>query len=162
VLGSFSHDFEGHEDVFWSTAIEIIERMFDRHGDQSDGMDPLQQRVAIRCIEQVKRNMDGLYPALTRVLISVIGFYGEPGYANSKSAFCLFRDAFYLELMRFPDLYENDPEKASDYLPKDVRYDPENAAFVKIYRGGEERFTELRALSIEPVSLYHDVRRSAG
>ena len=153
VLYSFANDFEGHEDTFWPTAIDIVDAVFGQFGDQPDQMDPLQQRVAIKCIDKVKQNMDGYYPALTRVLLSVIGSYSEPAIKNPNSAFSLLKRAFYAELMRFPELYEKDPEKAGHYLAKDVRYDAENRALVKIYSGGQEESTDLRTLSIEPVSF---------
>ena len=153
VLYSFANDFEGHKDIFWSTALDIVDAVFGQFGDQPDQMDPLQQRVAIKCIDKVKQNMDGYYPALTRVLLSVIGSYSDPAIKNPNSAFSLFKRAFYAELMRFPELYEKDPEKAGHYLAKDVRYDAENRALVKIYSGGQEESTDLRTLSIEPVSF---------
>ena len=153
VLYSFANDFEGHEDAFWSTAIDIVNGLFGRFGDQPDGMDPLQHRVAIKFIDKVKENMDGWYPALTRVLLPVIGPYEDPANKNPNSAYSILRKAFYAELMRFPELYEKDPEKAGDFLPKNVRYDAKSAALVQIYLLGQERSTNLRTLSIEPVSF---------
>lgn len=153
MLYSFANDFEGHEDAFWSTAIGIFDAVFDKVGKQPDGMDPLQQRVAIKFIDKVKENMDGFYPALTRVLLPVIGPYEDPANKNPNSAYSLLRKAFYAELMRFPELYKKDPEKADDYLPKNVRYDAKNAALVQIYSLGEEIPTSLLTLSIESVSF---------
>lgn len=159
MLYSFANDFEGHEDAFWTTAIDIFGAVFGKFGEQPDGMDPLQQRVAIKFIDKVKENMDGLYPALTRVLLPVIGPYEDPAKKNPNSAFSLLREAFYAELMRFPELYKKDPEKAGDYLPKNVRYDAKNATFVQIYLLGEEIPTSLLTLSIQPVSFKADVVR---
>ena len=153
VLYSFANDFEGHEDAYWHTAIDIVDGLFGRFGDQPDGMDPLQQRVAIKFIDKVKENIDGLYPALTRVLLPVIGPYEDPANKNPNSAHSLLRKAFYAELMRFPNLYEKDPEKAGDFLPKNVRYDDKTAALVQIYLLGQEKSTNLRTLSIESVSF---------
>ena len=97
--------------------------------------------------------MDGWYPALTRVLLPVIGPYEDTTNKNPKSAYAILKNAFYAELVRFPTLYEKAPEKAGDFLPKNVRYDTENRALVHIYAGGEEASTNLRTLSIESVSF---------
>jgi hypothetical protein len=160
VICSFANDFDGHEDVFWTTAIDIVDEIFPKFTAQPDGMNPLQQRVAVKFIEKVRENMDGYYPALTRVLLPVIGPYGEHVSDNPNSAFSLLRQAFYAELVRFPQLYEKKPERATQYLPKNVQYDTEYGALVQIYRGGEERSTELRGLSIEPVSFHKIPRKS--
>ena len=153
VLYSFANDFGGHEDAYWSAALGIVGAVFGRYGEQPDGMNPLQQRVAIKFIDKVKDNMNGYYPALTRVLLPIVGPYQDAVKDNPRAANSLLGKAFYAELKRFPELYEKDPEKAKNYLPKNVRYDPEKAALVQIYAGGKEVPTELHTLSIEPVSF---------
>lgn len=160
VIYAFANDFEGHEDAFWSTAIDLVEAVFGRFEELPGGMDPLQQRVAIKFIDKVRRNMDGYYPALTRVLLPVIGPYSDAAEESPNSAFSILRDAFYAELARFPELYEKDPEKAGHYLPKNIRFDADNAALVRIYGSGKEVPTELRTLSIAPVSFEAEAVRT--
>ncbi len=150
----FSNDFDGFDDAYWSSAINLTQLYFHAIGDQPDGMNPLQQRIALKLIAKVKDNMDGWYPAVTRVLLSVIGSYdSEVKGRNPKSAYSLLKNAFYCELKRFPALYEKDATKAQNYLPPDVRYDEANATFTKRYRGGEERTTEILKLDLEPVTI---------
>ena len=120
VLCSFANDFDGHEDVYWTTALGIVNTVFPQFQEQPDGMSSLQQRVAIKMIKNVKVNMKGYYPALTRILLPVMGPYDETGSNNPNSAFGILRKAFYAELRHFPDLYEKDPGKSSHYLPKNV------------------------------------------
>lgn len=164
VIYSFANDFEGYDDAFWSTALELTNNYFRRFGAQLDGMNPLQQRLALKLMAKVKDNMDGWYPAVTRVLLSVIGPYNDSTTKgeNPNSAYSLLRRAFYSELMRFPDLYEKDPEKAADYLPPDIRYEADSATLIKICRGGEESSTELQTLSIEPVNFGAIRKRPTG
>jgi hypothetical protein len=160
VFCSFANDFNGHEDVYWTSAHGLFSDVFPRFGSQTDGMNPLQQRVAIKFMHKVKQNMEGYYPALTRDLVSLIGPYRDAVTENPRSAFSLLREAFYAELRRFPEVYQSAPEKAGHYLPKDVRYDAENASLVKIYRLGRERSTELRTLTIGPVSFAAEAIRN--
>jgi hypothetical protein len=162
LFNSFANDFEGYDDVFWTTATGMLTRIFERFSGESNGMSPLQQRVAIKLVDEVRNNMQGYYPAMMRVLVSVIGPYEEPGDSNPNSAFSFLRRAFYAELQRFSELWEKDPTMARSYLPKDVRYDKNRAAVVKIYRGGQERATELRALRIDPVPLRTVLRKTRG
>ena len=134
--------------------------MFKKIGAHPDGLDPLQQRTAIKFMDRVKRNLDGFYPALTRVLLLMIGPYRDAVQVNPKSAFGLLREAFFLEMKRLPDLHANHPEKLSHYIPPGIRYDAEKGALIRRYRGGEERATELASLKIEPISFTSQAIRS--
>ena len=153
VMGSFANDFEGGpEDPFWSTAHQLFHAVFDVYGDVPDGMDPLQQRVAIKMIKKVNDNMNGLYPALTRVLLPVIGPYDSRMKINPKSAYALFKEAFYSELKRLPELHKKHPEKVAHYI-SGGRYDAETEVVIRVYADGKEVSTDLRSLEPEPVSF---------
>jgi hypothetical protein len=97
--------------------------------------------------------MEGLYPAIARVLLAVIGPYeGRPPIAE-RTAFVILKDAVYKELQRLPTLHSKEPDKISDYLPANVTYDPATNALTHTYRRGEAQVTHLSALNLPEVDL---------
>lgn len=160
VLNSFANDFDGSEGPFWSMAIGVFGEVFEHFGDLPDGMDPLQQHVAIKMMDKVKHNMDGFYPALTRVLLLTIGPYRDAVRVNPKSAFGLLREAFYAEMKRLPELHRTHPEKVGHYIPPGARYDAEKGVLIRVFADGQERATDLSKLKLEPISFTTDVIRN--
>lgn len=157
TFNAFANDFaveaDGWDDPFWIPAIQLLGKVFGRHGDLPDGVDPLQQRIAQKLIEKVQENMRGLYPILTRVLIRTIGPYRQGPEINARSAFGLLREAFYREMKNLPDLHSSNPEHASRLIPRGARLDAASSTLAHQYRGGEEDVTDLNALDIPPVSF---------
>src|SRR5258708_37412598 len=123
------------------------------HGDQPAGMSPLQQQLAVQLIEKLRHNMDGMYPAIARVLLAVIGPYGGHPRITERTAFVILKDAVYKELQRLPDLHSKDPSKIPDYLPSNVTYDPALNTLTHAYRRGSSQVTDLSALAIPDVDL---------
>lgn len=156
VLCVFSNDFEGHNDPFWGTSVGLMQEAFPKFSKQPEGMNPLQQRLAIKIRNKIRDNMEGYYPALTRLLLPVIGSYEHPAVPENNSAFAILKSAFYSELKKFPDLSGSKPEKSKDYLPANFLYDAEKKTFIQLYRLGESDSTDLSALSIDPISLTAD------
>ncbi|HLG45273.1 MAG TPA: hypothetical protein VKY24_03440, partial [Reyranella sp.] len=74
-IAGISNNFKGHGDIFWMMAIELLRKAFPMFSDEADGMTPYQQRLAMMLISRVRDNMNGRYPAVTRVLLAVVGPY---------------------------------------------------------------------------------------
>lgn len=156
VLCVFSNDFEGHDDPFWHVSIGLMREAFPKFSEQPEGMNPLQQRLAIKIRDTIRENMDGYYPALTRLLLPIIGPYEHPAVPQQSTAFGILRRVFYAELKKLPELVEREPNKLGDYLPKNVLYDTQKKTLIQLYRSSESDPTDLATLSIEPVSLTED------
>lgn len=148
-----SNNFQGGDDDYWSYALSILEVIFPRYGEEPDGMDPLQQAVAIKFMKKVDDNMNGWYPALTRVLLDVLGPYRVTDFENPKSAFAIFSNAFYERMKKYPALVAKDKKKSGDYLSTWNRYEEDQKAIVHIYRDGQERKTELEKVKLGPSSF---------
>ena len=157
TFNAFANDFavetNSWDDPFWIAAMQLLGEVFGRWGDLPEGVDPLQQRVAQKLIDKVQENMRGLYPSVTKVLISAIGPYRQGPEINPQTAFGLLKEAFYQELKRLPDLQRLKPEVAARMIPRGTRLDLDRSSLVHLYRGGEEHVTDLRALDIPPVSF---------
>lgn len=153
VLETTSHEFSGFDDKFWRMEREIWDAVFPRFGAQPTGMDPLQQRFAMKLIEKVRESMEGWYSPMLRLTLALVGPYAAKGESKERTAFKIFRDALYTELKAFPDFYESDPERAKSVLPGNVRYDPDTAELIHRYSFGGEDRTNLKNLEIAPVSF---------
>lgn len=155
-LFAFANDFDGWDDPFWHMAREIVDGVFPWNGTPPDGMNPFQQRVAIKLLKKTSENMDGWYPALSRILLAVLGPFESKDETNN-SAHGLLKRAFYYELVKYPDLYQKDVARALDKLPATVRYSPTTATFIHRYRMNNVQLTELKRLSLKPISFAKEV-----
>lgn len=143
ALESVSNKFSGFDDLSWSFALSIIGSVFDQYGDIPQGMSPLQQAVAIRIVDKLRDNMRGYYPALSRVMLAVIGPY-EAGDGNKPgTARTILKNCLYEELKKIPALYDRDPDKLLDKLPPHVVYDRFSNSLTHTYRDGAKRVTIL-------------------
>jgi|GEM_PF-1929697 len=158
---TFCNDFDGGDDPFWHSAISINRHVFQRFGGNVSGFDPLQQRIALKLLQKVDENLEGFYPAVTRMLLSTIGSYEVPKEENVNRPWELFVHAFFHRFQSFPALYEKNQEKAETYLPSNVRYDPKRRSIIKTYRGGKERETILGDLNLPEVSVNDHLRLRA-
>lgn len=152
-LSAVADNFSGPGDSYWLYAREIFGNVFPSSSNAPIGMDPLQQRVALKIIEQVSENVTGVYPALSRVLLSIFGPYGSHGNAPTGSAFDLLETAVYNELKQLPQLAKDPKAKIGDFLPDNVRYDAAKDELVHTYVGGTERRTHLAGLSLPQVTF---------
>lgn len=156
-LEGVSNQFAGFNDLFWSMALDLTGLVYGRYASgETAGMTPLQQRLSIKIIRKVRENMNGYYPAITRVMVAVIGPYNEASGRVARSGFTVLRDAFYAELKSLRVLAAKSPEKVADYLPPNVTYDAARDVLIHTYRGGSTTETDLRALSyLVPLDLTH-------
>jgi hypothetical protein len=160
---SFCNEFEGGDDSFWSAAISINQHVFDQFRGEERGFDPLQQRVALKMLRKVDENLEGWYPAISRMFLSTIGYYEPPKEDDKNKPWELFVHAFFFRFQAFPELYDRDKDKAETYLPNDVRYEPERQSIIKTYLGGDERETVLCDLDLADININNHLRsKSAG
>lgn len=153
VLENTSPEFSGFDDKLWNMTREIWDSVMPRFGTQEAGMDPLQQRFALKLLENIRESMEGYYSALSRQALAVIGPYNAKAESKERTAFKICRDAFYHELLAFPAFEASDPARAASFLPNNVRYEAETTALVHRYSFGGEDKTVLRDLVIANPSL---------
>ena len=157
-LASIANTFSGYDDANWLHAIGVMMEVFPSHGAEPDGMDPLQQQIAIRLVKNLERNMSGWYPAVSRVLISTIGPYRDNSAADeARPASSILMDAVYLKLKKLPDLIEKDPEQLKDFLPSNVTYDADSRSLIHTFSDGATETTHLDGLVIQDVDLFDEV-----
>ena len=153
-MESISNNFQGPSDPWWQLSHGIISDVFPSIGDQPSGLNPLQQQLALQLIDKLKENMEGWYPALTRVLLATIGPYNRKSISiKNRTAFVLLKEAVYFELQQLPHLYKNHPKKLKDYLPDNIRYDVKKNQLIHTYFGGKKSITELSKLKIKEVDF---------
>jgi hypothetical protein len=154
VLENTSYDFAGYDDKFWAMARQIWDAILPRFGTQHAGMDPLQQRFALKLSEKLRESMEGgWYSPISRQALAIIGPYAARGESKERTAFKICRDAVYRELRALPEFYEKDPERAKSFLPDNVRYERETAELIHRYSFGGEDRTRLNALEVPAISL---------
>jgi hypothetical protein len=153
VLENTAYDFAGFDDQFWTMAREIWDAMLPRFASEGAGMDPLQQRFAMKLIEKTKENLEGYYSPLPRQALAIIGPYAAKGETGERSSFKICRDLFYREFEAFPAFYDKDPERAKTFLPNNVRYESETKELIHRYSFGGEDRTDLSALDIPDIAL---------
>jgi hypothetical protein len=147
-----SNGFKGFDDEAWTHAISIFTEIYPFYESEPEGMNPLQQQLALKLLGKVKQNMDGWYPAITRVLLAVVGPYKKQGQKDG-SALVLLTDAFYKELQKLPKLHANKPEKVPHFLPENITYDPDQNTLTHTFRFGESVVTKLSELNLPEVDL---------
>ncbi len=106
-------------------------------------MNPLQQQLAVQLLEKLRQNMEGWYPAISRVLLAVIGPYEGKPEIRTRTVFVIIRDAVYKELQKLQVLHTSKPEKVSDFLPPNITYDAASNMLTHTYRGGQTIATQL-------------------
>jgi hypothetical protein len=155
ALAAISNRFKGVNDAFWILAIETFMVGFPTIGAEPDGMNPFQQRLAVKLIEKLDQNMSGWYPAISRVLLACIGPYDNQAGQTNRTAFNILKDAVYFTLhYQLPQLATTQPHKLSSYLPDNVTYDVGTTELTHTYVGGGRVVTKLSALNMPPVFLF--------
>ena len=152
-LACNANEFNGADDPAWVHAISAFLDIYPAHESEPVGMNPLQQHLAIQLIDKLRQNMEGWYPAISRVLLAVIGPYDRKPQIANRTAHVILKDAVYKELQRLPTLHAKNPEKVPDFLPSSVTYDPTTNTITHAYRGGGTKSTNLGALTIPDVDL---------
>ncbi|MEK9969641.1 MAG: hypothetical protein VW600_10930 [Ferrovibrio sp.] len=149
-LNSISNDFEGWSDPLWQHALNIFRGIYTRP-ERAD-LNPLQQRVSLLIQSKLRENMQGRYPALMRVLISLIGPYG-PSTEKIGDAHRLIVDATYTEILKLKKLAEDRPESYKDYLPNTVEFNAESNTLTFNYRFRDRTVLDLNTLNISAPSF---------
>jgi hypothetical protein len=155
-LACVANDFKGGVDDAWTHVIQTFMDLFPQLGTEPSGMDPLQQRLAIKLIDNLNNNMNGWYPAISRILLTTLGPYpGDPQPAN-RTAFMILKDAVYWELKKLGSLNSKNPEKVADFLPPGITFDPASDSLKHGGRGGTDIITNLSVLSLAEIDLCNE------
>ena len=152
-LASIANRFLGVDDEGWIHAIRTFSDIYPSIGKAPAGMNPLQQQLAVQLIEKLRHNREGMYPAISRLLLAVIGPYRDPPEISARTAFVIIKDAVYKELQKLPILHAKEPERIADYLPSNVTYNAASNTLTHTYLRGEPRVTRLSELNIPKVEL---------
>ncbi len=156
-LSNTANAFEDFNGRFWHHAIGVYMAIYPFFDTEPEGLNPLQQQLAIKLLDKLRDNMNGFYPTISKVLLAVVGPYHGQLIPNKRTAFVIFRDAVYKELQKLPDLYEKKPDKFFDFLPSNVTYDPDKRSLTHSYLSGETKTTELASLVIPEVNFYDPI-----
>jgi hypothetical protein len=152
-LSNVSNEFVGSRDRFWSVAVDVIHRGFSAIGAEPDGMNPFQQRLAIKIVKKVQDNMEGWYPAICRPLLSYMTPYQRKSDQPNPTAYNILKNAVFYELKRLPKLAAEHPEKVASFLPDDVRYERSTTELIRTYSDGVTEATKLKTLRVKQISL---------
>lgn len=152
-LNSIANGFQGIDDPYWSSAHEVWRACFGQL-DQTNGMDPLQQRVALGVRDKLANNMAGFYPAISRVCLSMLGPYDNKAGEDAKSSEGIIHRVVYYKLKGLAQLASSKPNQISDYLPPHVTFDAATETLTHSYRlKSGEALTVLSELEFDEPSL---------
>jgi hypothetical protein len=155
-LAAVSNGFDGDNYTYWHFALEWMDSSFGRWNEESEGMDPLQQRIAIELLDKVRDNMASWYPAISRPLLAVLDPLGHNANPKGAHPYRLLEEMLFSEWQKFPSLAKEHPEKLRDFLPPNVKYDRANVRFIHRYRDNKEAIgtdlTEMRGPTPSPFS----------
>lgn len=154
-LASIANSFSGYDDKNWHYAISTFNDIYPSHS-HLPGMDPLQQQLAVQLIDKLKNNMEGYYPAISRLILAVVGPYDDHTQGMTRTARRIFKDAVYKTFQKLPELHARKPEKISDFLPANVTYDSATNTLHHIFSDGNTRTTNLSTLVIPEINLFDE------
>ncbi len=161
ALCAISNEFKGFSDENWLLAVDLITDVFPPYSEQPDGLNPFQQRLALKFVKKLNDNMNGYYPAICRVLLPAIGPFDRKGAQNNLTAFKIIHNLLYLELKKLPDMAVSSPDKVSNYLPDNISYNKRKKALVHVYRGGSKVVTRLKKVDVKEIDLYsQEIKRA--
>lgn len=152
-LEAIANSFDGVNDPLWSHVNGTLHGLFPFYENEPAGMDPLQQRVALKIVAKLKENMEGWFPAMSRVVLAWIGPYGKFRNIKNRSAYVVLVDAAYFELQRMSKLASENPYKLGDFLPATTEYDTEANTLIHTYADGVEAITKLSDIQPLPFSF---------
>jgi hypothetical protein len=143
VLFAVSNEFRGPLRDHWFLVHDLVLNTFPAFQHSPNGFDPLQQRIAYKLVDKVEENMEGLFPAVTRVLLATLGPAERKGVKNDRSAFSLLSSAVYAKLKALPNLVSHQRVRLKEFLPDNVTFDPEQMILTHTYTGGTTERTTL-------------------
>lgn len=152
-LECISNGFAGVDDDAWIHAVGVFLDIYPPHDSEPGGMNPLQQQLALQLLDKLRQNMEGMYPAISRVLLAVMGPYNRQPRISTRTAHVMLRDCLYKELQKLPALHSRNPDEFREFLPPSVTYDPIANKLTHTYSLGSEAVTDLASLEIPVVDL---------
>jgi hypothetical protein len=145
--------FPGPKQRNWLNGLKVFKELFESIGQQPEGLDPIQQRVAIKILEKVRENIKGWYPELLRLVLMMIGPHGTKA-GQAGTAFAILQDAVYAELKNLTLNFAHTDAKMEHFLPDYVSFDGHSGALIFNFpHGGGTVPCDVKALQIPPIDL---------
>ncbi len=141
ALTGMSNEFQGYGDHFWTMALNVFGKAFEKHGDE-EGLTPFQQRLGLMILSKLRDNMNGFYPAIMRVLMWCVYPRLDDRKKDGAPIVILAR-AVHSVLRDFPALASREPSKVRHYLPENVRYNFITEEFTHVYSDGAEKTSKV-------------------
>lgn len=152
---SFANDFNLLT-KHWSDALALTTEIFPSHSDVL-GLNPLQQSLLLQIRENLEENMEGWYPTISRILLSVIGPYDGKDKITAGSAYAILRDVVYYTLkVGLPKLHATKPAELCNFLPKHVTYDGLLNRLTFDQGDQKQTVTDLSTVKLLPINLYDE------
>jgi hypothetical protein len=159
AFNGIANEFNGYRDPFWIMALQSFGACFEKYSDQI-GLTPFQQRLAFKIVDKLNDNMNGYYPAISRVMLSCIGLYvaktdDKPTPSN------IIRDLVYRQMQKLPILAQTQPYKIEHYLPNNMRYSNRTTELTFTYGDGRTKGIVLSLLNVPARDLADPAIRRA-
>jgi hypothetical protein len=114
-------------------------------GLESKAIIEVQHRLNLHLLKIVEENLTRFfYPAITRLLINIMGLYKEAEGTEERGEILLRNKFFALLRKYFENASKQNPQKARDLLPKDVRYDKDTGQLIQEGDFRDKRTMNLR------------------
>lgn len=115
-------------------------------GEESKAIIEIQKRLNIHLFKKIEDNLTKLhYPALTRLLLNIIGVQKPSLKIKSKGSVKFETEFFKLIKELYESAYKKDAKKAKDMLPDKTKYNKAKGQLIYTYAGGSKGIFDLRA-----------------
>jgi hypothetical protein len=156
-LENAASSFDGYLGENWLYVHDVMTTLYPRFGETQVGMNPLQQRVAIKIITGLKKNIEhGYYPPITKIVIGTMSPYEATPPEQPRTAYRILSEACFHELRALGKLQREDPTNFHNFLPKTSIYLVATNELVQVFSGGQKAYMQLDLIAPEPVSMSLD------
>ncbi len=116
-------------------------------GMESKAIVKMQKRLNVHFFKKIEENLKDLYyPALTRLIINIIGIDSPKADEEERGEFLVKKRLFELLRKYYEKATKADPEKAKDMLPDKVCYDEKKGQLIQTYPSGTTSTLDLRVV----------------
>jgi Ca2+/Na+ antiporter len=135
-----------HDELVRMTAISLWMDIYPLPDEwETKSIKAIQKRLNIHLLKKVRENLEELYyPALTRLLLNIIGVQKPSLKTESKGRVKFETEFFKLIKELYESAYKKDVKKAKDMLPDKVKYNKTKGQLIYTYTGGSKGIFDLR------------------
>lgn len=138
--------YESESEPFWTLVWDIMWAIFPVGESTDDLIDPLQQRVATKIISKLGDNANGMYPAISRIVLTFFGPFGSHPDSNPNSAYSRLERASFDVIKNFVTLSMTKQEILANFLPSNVTFKRSTNRLVWVYADGSTRHLDLDSI----------------